>query len=96
MGSKHMAGGQGISDGDSCQRRGGGRGRHVRDAPFWGERDQLIWLMHRPFAHGCYRWVASFVPIVSFVDELAEVVRQSGRDCHQVLKVALLPAAGSA
>ena len=28
--------------------------------------------------------------------ELAEVVRQSGRDHHQALKVALLPAAGSA
>src|SRR3954462_11569685 len=30
------------------------------------------------------------------VDELAEVVRQSGRDHHQALKIALLPAAGSA
>jgi hypothetical protein len=30
------------------------------------------------------------------LDELAEVVRQSGRDHHEALKVALLPAAGSA
>src|SRR3954451_20374833 len=30
------------------------------------------------------------------VDELAEVVRQSGRDHHQALKIALLPAAGNA
>jgi hypothetical protein len=30
------------------------------------------------------------------LDELAEVVRQSGRDHHEALKVALLPAAGNA
>ena len=30
------------------------------------------------------------------LDELAEVVRQSGRDHHEALKVALLPVAGNA
>ena len=30
------------------------------------------------------------------LDELAEVVRQSGREHHEALKVALLPAAGNA